>query len=96
MIAVKVIRVNKVFNYSIIIEAIDSMYKKVYMHINAYLEYIVNAPSTINRIAKYYAIGFNLNKKNEIYIMFDGQVIKTYIMKVPKVNYKGVSPCSLQ
>lgn len=80
-------------DYSIIIDAIKDMFEKYYMHINAYLEYIINAPSTINRIAKFYAIGFNPEKFNETYIMFNGRIVKTYVITVPKVNYKEVSVC---
>ena len=79
--------------YTVIINAINNMYRTIYMHIETYLKYIVDAPSTINRIAKYYAIGFREGKSNEVYIMFNSKIVKIYTINIPKVNYREVTPC---
>ena len=47
-----------------------------------YFENIFNAPSTINRIMRYYAIGIDDSKPLERYIMFGGMVVAVFEIKL--------------
>lgn len=69
-------------NYDIVINTLDRMFKTVYSAMNDYIENIFNAPSTINRIMKYYAIGIDDNKPLERYIMFGGTIVAVYKIKL--------------
>lgn len=69
-------------NYEIVINTLDRMFKTVYSAMNDYLENIFNAPSTINRIMKYYAIGIDDNKPLERYIMFGGTIVAVYTIEL--------------
>ena len=73
-------------NHDIIINTIDKMFKTLYSAMNDYLENIFNAPSTINRIMKYYAIGIDDSKPLERYIMFGGTIVKVF-----KIELEGDS-----
>lgn len=78
--------VNK--NYEVIINTIDNIFHKLYSLMNEYLEYIFNAPSTINRIMKYYAIGFQDGEPTKRYIMFGGTIVREYELIMPE--YEGI------
>lgn len=69
-------------NYEVIMNGLDKMFKTLYSAMNDYLENIFNAPSTINRIMKYYAIGIDDNKPLERYIMFGGTIVAVYKIKL--------------
>lgn len=69
-----------------IIKKVNEILKEFYAVIEEYLEYIFNAPSTINRIIKYYAIGFDADNYNKRYIMFGGMIIREYELEVPKIE----------
>lgn len=74
-------------NYKKIIETIDKIIKEFYSQIEKYLQNIFNAPSTINRIIKYYAIGFPSDyTSNKRYIMFGGMIIREYELVMPKYD----------
>lgn len=73
--------------YSSVLEYIDSIIKKFYSVIEEYLEYIFNSPSTINRIIRYYTLGYSPYKVNERYILFNGKVVKTFFIYVPKGDF---------
>lgn len=75
-----------IFSYERILDAIDKMYKEFYSIMNNYFEYILNLPSTINRIIKYYSFGFNENEPYKRFIMFNGRVIHEYEIKPIKVQ----------
>ena len=75
-------------NYEVIIDTINDIFHKLYSLMNEYLEYIFNAPSTINRIMKYYAIGFDDNEPTKRYIMFGGTIVREYELIIPE--YEGV------
>ena len=64
-------------------EAISEMYQLI----EEYLQNVFNAPSTINRILTYYAIGFDPAYPNKTYIMFGGMKIREYELEKP--NWKG-------
>ena len=55
--------------------------------IEQYLENIMNAPSTINRILTYYSIGFDPAYPNKTYIMFGGLKVREYELVRP--SYEG-------
>lgn len=69
------------------IKLLNAKIKHMDSLINAYLENIMNAPSTINRILTYYAIGFDPAYPNKTYIMFGGLKIREYTLVKP--SYKG-------
>ena len=71
-------------NYDIINNEINRVLYNIYKDINDYLENIITAPSTINRIFKYYAIGLPADPiVNERYIMFGGTVVRKYVIENP-------------
>lgn len=65
-------------NYEVIVNTLDKIFTRLYSAMYDYLENIFNAPSTINRIMKYYAIGINNDKPLERYIMFGGTIVAVY------------------
>lgn len=75
-------------NYEGIMNGLDKMFKTLYSAMNDYLENIFNAPSTINRIMKYYAIGIDDNKPLERYIMFGGTIVAVYKIELEYGAYK--------
>lgn len=64
-------------NYKYVRDAINKMLYRVMTEISRYLENIIKAPSTINRIITYYGWGNNIDKPSEWYITFNDQIIKT-------------------
>ena len=71
-------------NYDIVVKTLNILFTILYSTMNDYLENIFNAPSTINRIMKYYAIGFNVDKPLERYVMFRGKIVAVF-----KIELKG-------
>lgn len=69
-------------NYKIVKNTIDKILRTWYSAMNDYLENIFNAPSTINRIMKYYTIGINDDKPLERYIMFNGAIVAIFEIKL--------------
>ena len=69
-------------NYEVIIDTIDKMFTTLYSAMYDYFENIFNAPSTINRIMRYYAIGIDDSKPLERYIMFGGMVVAVFEIKL--------------
>ena len=67
------------------IDIINNALKKIYKAINDYLENIINAPSTINRIIRYYAVGLT-DDPNKRYILFDGVIVREYELVMPKIE----------
>ena len=71
-------------NYDIIINEINRVLSNIYKDMNDYLENIITAPSTINRIFKYYAIGLPSDPTvNERYLMFGGTIVRKYVIENP-------------
>lgn len=71
-------------NYNIIRNEINRVLSNIYKDMNDYLENIITAPSTINRIYKYYAIGLPSDPTvNERYLMFGGTIIRKYVIENP-------------
>lgn len=72
-------------NYEIIEEIIRNTLSEMYKEMNEYFENIINSPSTINRIFKYYAIGLPSDPTiHERYIMFGGTIVRKYVIENPK------------
>lgn len=69
-------------NYEVIVNTLDKIFTRLYSAMNDYFENIFNAPSTINRIIKYYAIGFDNDKPLERYIMFGGTIVAVFEIKL--------------
>lgn len=58
---------------------------EVYTEMNIYFENILNSPSTINRVIKYYTVGVpDSSMIFKRYIMFNGVVVKIYFIKRSK------------
>ena len=74
-------------NYDYIIETINNIIKKLYSLVEEYLQNIFNAPSTINRVLRYYGIGFNPSEPNKRYIFFKGMVVKELELILPKYDF---------
>lgn len=72
--------------YRTIIRTYENIIKKLYSAINNYLQNILNAPSTINRVLKYYGIGFNPSEPNKRYIYFNGEVVKEFELVLPRYD----------
>lgn len=49
-----------------------------YKEVNDYLENILNAPSTINRLLTHYSVGKKVGNPLEMCIIFHGQVVKVF------------------
>ena len=75
-------------NYEVIVKAVHDAIHKLYSLMNEYMEYIFNAPSTINRIMRYYAIGFQDGEPTKRYIMFGGTIVREYELIIPE--YEGI------
>ena len=73
-------------NYDIIIKTIDDFYRQFYAVIEEYFENIMNAPSTINRIIRYYALGFVDGVYDSRYILFQDIIIREYKIEVPTME----------
>ena len=74
-------------NYEVIIETINNIFRTIYKEMNDYLENIINSPSTINRIVKYYAIGLPSDPTiHKRWIMFGGTCIREYELVMPEVE----------
>lgn len=74
-------------NFDTIIEIYNQTMGKIYKAMNDYLENIFNSPSTINRIMKYYVVGFPADPSvHERYIMFGGTIIRIYEMTFPEIE----------
>ena len=71
-------------NYRTVNQLVNEALRKFHKIMNDYLENILNAPSTINRILKYYAIGFQEGNYNKRYIMFKGMIVIEYELVMPE------------
>ena len=71
-------------NYDYIIETINNIIKKLYSLVEEYLQNIFNAPSTINRVLRYYGIGFNPSEPNKRYVYFMGLKVKEFELVLPE------------
>lgn len=74
-------------NYDYIIETINNIIKKLYSLVEEYLQNIFNAASTINRVLRYYGVGFNPSEPNKRYIFFKGMVVKELELILPKYDF---------
>ena len=64
-------------NYQVISDTVELMLNKRYKVIEKYLENIINSPSTINRIVKYYHIVFS-EDYTMVYLLFKDTIIRRY------------------
>lgn len=71
-------------NYEKLFKTLSKAISELYYQLNDYLENIFNSPSTINKIMKYYAIGFDPTETNKRYIMFGGTVVREYVLELPR------------
>lgn len=66
-------------NYDEVEKYINKQLSIIYKDMNDYFENIITAPSTINRIFKYYTIGLPSDPTvNERYLMFGGTIVRKY------------------
>ena len=56
---------------------VERMIEKRNKNVEKYLENIINSASTINRIAKYYTIGYS-EDYSEMYLLFQDKIIRRY------------------
>lgn len=59
-------------------DAVDHILYVWYKEVNDYLENILNAPSTINRLLMHYSVGKKVDNPLEMCIIFRGQVVKVF------------------
>lgn len=52
--------------------------RKLYYQVQKYLEYIFNAPSTINHIITYYSVSVDTIYPMKMSILFNGKIIKEF------------------
>lgn len=60
-------------NYEVVSSYIDDMLKEFYQMIERNLEYIINSPSTINSIIRYYKIA--VDEEQNYYLVFNNEKI---------------------
>lgn len=65
---------------------LDRIITSTYNSLENYLENIIHSPSTINRIATHYNIGFDPNHLETVYLMFENQVVQELELPVPPVE----------
>lgn len=56
---------------------LEKQYLKKLARIEKHLEYVFNSPSTINRIIKYFRIGYSTDGKT-LYLLFGDEVVREY------------------
>ena len=78
---------DKIDPFKTAIELLNAKIKHMYSLIEEYLQNIMNAPSTINRLLTYYHIGFDPAYPDKTYIMFGGKIIREYTLVKP--SYRG-------
>lgn len=64
-------------NYQVVSDFINRILTKRYQLIENYLENILNSPSTINRIIKYYRVGYS-EDYSKMYLLFRDTIIRKY------------------
>ena len=65
---------------------LDSLLTSTYGLIESYLENIINSPSTINRIATHYAIGFDPCHPEKLYLLFEDKKVQEFELPFPPVE----------
>ena len=74
-------------NYDVINETICKTIRAIYADMNDYLKNILDSPSTINRIFRYYSVGYPEDLSvPERYIVFDETIVRRYVIEVPKID----------
>ena len=63
--------------FKVVSAFVERMIGKRAKNIEKYLENIINSASTINRIVKYYSIGYS-EDFSEMYILFQDKIIRSY------------------
>lgn len=71
--------------YKVVKNTIYKIFETLYSAMNDYLENILNAPSTINRIITQYEIGFNNDEPLEGYIVFNRIIVMVF-----KIELEGL------
>lgn len=59
-------------------KVIEFHLRKLYYQVQKYLEYIFNAPSTINHIITYYSVSVDTIYPMKMSILFNGKIIKEF------------------
>lgn len=76
--------IKKQNNYDIIKKLINDILNEIYKDMDDYLENIINSPSTINKIFKYYSIGVPEDPTiHEKYLMFGEKIVRIYVIEDP-------------
>ena len=84
------IMMEKMNKYEVIVHRINEVLRKLYSEIEDYFENILNAPSTINRIIRYYSVGFQEGKYDSRFILFNNIVIREYEVKLECEYYERI------
>ena len=56
---------------------LEKQYLKKLARIEKHLEYVFNSPSTVNRVIKYFRIGYSTDGKT-LYLLFGDKVVREY------------------
>ena len=91
MLKVKIMNKSNIQQFKDILDHILYVW---YKEVSDYLENILNAPSTINRLLTYYSIGKPVDNPLEMCIIFNGQVVKVFSLDQDvrqELNVIGVS-----
>ena len=82
------------FNIQQYKDILDHILYVWYKEVNDYLENILNAPSTINRLLTHYSVGKKVGNPLEMAVIFQGQIVKVFSLDQDiqqALNVVGVS-----
>ena len=63
-------------------KTMDKVVMRWYKEIEAYLQYILDSPSLVNRLLPYYRLGFNPDETLTYYLMFQDTVVKVFKLEL--------------
>ena len=69
-------------------KAIRKVHIDIYSEMEKDLQYLLNSPSTINKLAAYHEITYTVYDRFALYcLMFNDKVIKRYVLEFPEIGF---------